>query len=59
MSEIAALSATRFVVDERDGEFGPGAEKKLSEVDLSRATDVGPRTTAGTYDATKGRPAGR
>ncbi len=54
VSEIAALSATRFVVDERDGEFGPGAEKKLWEVDLSRATDVGPRTKAGPYDAATG-----
>jgi hypothetical protein len=54
VSEIAALSATRFVVDERDGELGPGAEKKLWEIDLSQATDVGPRTTAGTYDATTG-----
>jgi hypothetical protein len=54
VSEIAALSATRFVVDERDGDFGPGAEKKLWEVDLSRATDVGPRTTTGTYDPTTG-----
>jgi len=54
VSEIAALSATRFVVDERDGEFGPDAEKKLYEVDLAKATDVGPRTAAGTYDATTG-----
>lgn len=54
VSEIAALSATRFVVDERDGEFGPGAVKKLYEVDLSGATDVGPRTAAGPYSATTG-----
>jgi hypothetical protein len=54
VSEIAALSATRFVVDERDGEFGPGAEKKLYEVDVASATDVGPRTTAGTYAPTTG-----
>lgn len=54
VSEIAALSSTRFVVAERDGEFGPGAEKKLWEIDLSRATDVGPRTTAGTYDPATG-----
>ncbi|GAB2596007.1 esterase-like activity of phytase family protein [Microlunatus antarcticus] len=54
VSEIGALSATRFVVDERDGEFGPGAVKKLYEVDLAPATDVGPRTTAGAYDATTG-----
>ena len=54
VSEIAALSATRFVVDERDGELGPTAVKKLYEVDLADATDVGPRTTAGTYDPTTG-----
>ena len=52
VSEIAALSATRFVVDERDGEFGPGAVKKLYEIDLTGATDVGPRTTAGPYGPT-------
>ncbi|HEY0237210.1 MAG TPA: esterase-like activity of phytase family protein [Friedmanniella sp.] len=60
VSEIAALSATRFVVDERDGKLGPAAVKKLWEIDLSQATDVGPRTTAGTYDPTTGvRLAGR
>ncbi|GAA3542638.1 hypothetical protein GCM10022222_27900 [Amycolatopsis ultiminotia] len=40
VSEITALSATRFVVDERDGEFEPGAYKKLYEIDLSKASDV-------------------
>lgn len=54
VSEIAAVSATRFVVDERDGNFGPGAEKKLWEIDLQDATDVGPATTAGPYEPTVG-----
>ncbi|SEQ02416.1 esterase-like activity of phytase family protein [Microlunatus flavus] len=54
VSEIAALSSTRFVVDERDGEFGPGAVKKLYEVDLEGATDVGPRTKAGPYSSATG-----
>jgi hypothetical protein len=54
VSEIAALSATRFVVDERDGAFGPGAVKKLYEIDLAGATDVGPRTKAGPYSAATG-----
>ncbi|MBA8794567.1 hypothetical protein FHX74_002186 [Friedmanniella endophytica] len=54
VSEITALSATRFLVDERDGAFGPGAYKKLWEVDLRGATDIGPRSTVGHYDATNG-----
>ncbi|MFE0023850.1 esterase-like activity of phytase family protein [Amycolatopsis sp. NPDC059021] len=54
VSEITALSATRFLVDERDGATQPGAYKKLFEIDLAGATDVGPRTTAGPYDAAKG-----
>lgn len=54
VSEIAALSSTRFVVDERDGNFGPGAYKKLWQIDLSQATDIGPRTTLGSYDANRG-----
>ena len=45
ISEITALSATRFLVDERDGEFEPGAVKRLYQVDLSGATDVGPHAT--------------
>ncbi|RSM35670.1 esterase-like activity of phytase family protein [Amycolatopsis balhimycina DSM 5908] len=52
VSEITALSATRFLVDERDGKPEPGAFKKLFEIDLSGATDVGPRAAG--YDAGKG-----
>ena len=56
VSEITALSATRFIVDERDGKFEPNAYKKLFSIDLAGATDVGPRATvAGAgYDALHG-----
>ncbi|MFS4092457.1 esterase-like activity of phytase family protein [Streptomyces sp. AF1A] len=56
VSEITALSATRFLVDERDGNVEPGAYKKLFAIDLSGATDVGPSATVpgATYDAAKG-----
>jgi hypothetical protein len=56
VSEITALSATRFLVDERDGKAEPGASKKLYEIDLAGATDVGPRAAVpgATYDAVKG-----
>ncbi|KAA0022770.1 esterase-like activity of phytase family protein [Antrihabitans cavernicola] len=55
-SEITALSNTTFVVDERDGEFEPGADKKLWTIDITGATDVGPQSTvAGArYDAGAG-----
>ncbi|SHG74272.1 Esterase-like activity of phytase [Jatrophihabitans endophyticus] len=55
-SEITALSAHEFLVDERDGDLEPGATKKLYRVDVSRATDVGPaaRVPGATYTATKG-----
>ncbi|WP_345647579.1 esterase-like activity of phytase family protein [Streptomyces tremellae] len=39
-SEITALSATKFLVDERDGGFEPFAQKTLYEVDTNGATDV-------------------
>jgi hypothetical protein len=56
VSEITALSSTKFVVDERDGNFEPGAYKKLFSIDISGATDVGPHSTlaGATYDAAKG-----
>jgi len=54
VSEITALSATRFLVDERDGKPQPGGYKKLYEIDLSKATDIGPATKAAAYDADKG-----
>ncbi|MFI7003898.1 esterase-like activity of phytase family protein [Nocardia sp. NPDC050175] len=41
-SEITALSATTFLVDERDGNLAPKADKKLWTVDIANATDVGP-----------------
>ncbi|HKN52959.1 MAG TPA: esterase-like activity of phytase family protein [Amycolatopsis sp.] len=41
VSEITALSATTFLVDERDGKPQPGAFKKLYRIDLAGATDVG------------------
>ena len=53
-SEIAALSATKFVVDERDGDFDPGAYKKLWQVDISAASDIGPKATVGSYDGATG-----
>lgn len=52
VSEITALSATQFLVDERDGKVQPGAFKKLYRIDLSGATDVGPLSPG--YDAVKG-----
>lgn len=56
VSEITALSDTKFVVDERDGNFEPGAYKKLFSIDISGATDVGPQSTlaGATYDPSKG-----
>ncbi|WP_033293658.1 esterase-like activity of phytase family protein [Amycolatopsis jejuensis] len=56
VSEITALSATRFLVDERDGKPQPGAYKKLYEIDLAKATDIGPaaRVPGAPYDAAKG-----
>lgn len=56
VSEIAALSNTEFLVDERDGNPEPGANKKLFKVSLTGATDLGPNATlpGSTYDASKG-----
>ncbi|KOV64074.1 esterase-like activity of phytase family protein [Streptomyces sp. MMG1121] len=56
VSEITALSSTRFLVDERDGNTEPGAYKKLFAIDVAGATDIGPKATVpGTaYDAAKG-----
>jgi Esterase-like activity of phytase/Bacterial Ig domain len=39
-SEITALSNTKFLVDERDGNFEPFAAKTLYEIDINGATDV-------------------
>jgi hypothetical protein len=56
VSEIAALSSTTFLVDERDSAFPPGAYKKLWEIDIAGATDVGPDAAVGgaTYNGSNG-----
>jgi hypothetical protein len=56
VSEITALSSTKFVVDERDGAFEPNAYKRLYSIDIAGATDVGPKSTltGATYTAAKG-----
>jgi hypothetical protein len=46
-SEITALSNTKFLVDERDGNFEPNAAKNLYEVDIKGATDVAGLTIGG------------
>ncbi len=45
ISEITAVSNTKFIVDERDGHAEPGAFKQLYSIDISGATDVGPKST--------------
>jgi hypothetical protein len=45
VSEITALSATTFLVDERDNQTAPNANKKIYVADIAGATDVGPRST--------------
>src|SRR5262249_46357705 len=40
VSEITAVSNTKFLVDERDGSLGAGAFKQLYLIDTSGATDV-------------------
>ena len=56
VSELTALSATTFLVDERDGNFPPGAYKRLFKIDISGATDVGPSSSVpgATYDLNSG-----
>jgi hypothetical protein len=46
-SEITALSSTKFLIDERDGNFEPFAQKTLYEVDVNGATDVSGLTIGG------------
>ncbi|MGW4718660.1 esterase-like activity of phytase family protein [Nocardia sp. NPDC004260] len=43
VSEITALSNTTFLVDERDGNKSPKADKKLWTIDITGATDIGPQ----------------
>jgi hypothetical protein len=40
VSEITAISDTKFLVDERDGNLGAGTFKQLYVIDLNGATDV-------------------
>ncbi|HEY3505079.1 MAG TPA: esterase-like activity of phytase family protein [Actinocatenispora sp.] len=56
ISEITAVSATRFLVDERDGNMEPDAFKRIYTVDVSDATDIGPAADVkgATYDADRG-----
>jgi hypothetical protein len=56
VSEITALSGTRFLVDERDGNTEPGACKWLFAIDRTGATDIGPKATVpgAAYDAARG-----
>jgi len=46
-SEITALSNTKFLIDERDGNFEPFAQKTLYEIDVNGATDVSGLTIGG------------
>jgi hypothetical protein len=56
VSEITALSATQFLIDERDGKAAPNGNKKIYLADVAAATDVGPRSTVAgaTYQADGG-----
>ncbi|MTE13431.1 esterase-like activity of phytase family protein [Nocardia sp. CT2-14] len=56
VSEITALSNTTFLVDERDGNKAPKADKKLWTIDISGATDIGPQAKipGAQYDPEKG-----
>ena len=56
VSEIAAVTDTTFVVDERDGNFPPATYKKMWLIDLSGATDIGSGSTVpgATYDPAHG-----
>ncbi|WP_460650330.1 esterase-like activity of phytase family protein [Kribbella endophytica] len=47
ISEITAVSNTRFLLDERDGGFEPFAQKSLNEIDIEGATDVSGLTVGG------------
>ncbi|EFC86350.1 esterase-like activity of phytase family protein [Parafrankia sp. EUN1f] len=56
VSEITAIGNSRFLVTERDGNFEPGAVKKIFAIDLFGATDVGPQASVpgAVYTAAKG-----
>jgi hypothetical protein len=55
-SEITALSATTFLVDERNTKNPPDGNVKIYVADIAAATDVGPNSTVpgATYDAAAG-----
>ncbi|OBI17485.1 3-phytase [Mycobacterium sp. E2327] len=44
VSEIAAVSATTFLIDERDDRPQPNGNKKIYATDIAGATDVGPHS---------------
>jgi len=44
VSEISALSATTFLVDERNNGSAPNGNKKIYVADIAGATDIGPRS---------------
>jgi hypothetical protein len=46
-SEITALTNTKFLVDERDGNFEPFALKSLNAVDINGASDFSVRSIGG------------
>jgi Esterase-like activity of phytase len=56
VSEITALSATTFLIDERDDQPQPNGNKKIYVADMSGATDVGPHSMVpgATYQADAG-----
>lgn len=56
ISEITALSATTFLVDERNSKNPPDGNAKIYVADIAAATDVGPNSTVpgATYDAAAG-----
>jgi hypothetical protein len=56
VSEITAVSATTFLIDERDDRPQPNGNKKIYTADIAGATDVGPRSTVpgATYRADGG-----
>ncbi len=45
VSDITAIGATTFLVDERDDAPGPQGNKKIYVTDIAGATDVGPHAT--------------
>src|SRR5262249_58731660 len=45
VSEITAVSAVTFLIDEHDDQPQPNGNKKIYLADVSGATDVGPRST--------------